>query len=90
VTASLAPISCGVMVGISNNLSSNECSQPLTINGPVIASRLFLRRTAGSDLGGYGNPAEVINLRPDSYLWAQAMTTSRGIYTTTALREVPP
>jgi hypothetical protein len=89
-TSGTAPQLSAGYTSAAYNLSSNQCNQPLTINGPVIANRLFLRRTAGSDPGGYGNPAEVINLRPDSYLWAQAMTTSRGIYTTTALREVPP
>ncbi len=73
------------------NLSVNICNQPLTVNGPVMARTLLLRRTAGSESGNSsGDPAEVFNLRPDAYLWAvaRALETSRAqtVYTT----ELPP
>src|SRR5690606_8930523 len=47
-------------------LTSTMCNTPLTVNGPVVADRLYLRRTAGADsqaAATRGNPAEVFNLR---------------------------
>lgn len=60
---------CGDVVG---NLTSGKCNTLLTVNGPVVTSRLLLNRTAGSDTGAAsGDPAERFNLRPDAFLWAQ-------------------
>lgn len=61
------------VTGLPNayRLSINHCDNLLTINGPVMAQSLWLRRTAGSGTGvSSGDPAEIINLRPDAYLWA--------------------
>lgn len=60
------------VTGLPNayKLSRNHCSNLLTINGPIMAESLWLRRTAGSEAGtASGDPAEIINLRPDTYLW---------------------
>lgn len=76
--------------GNGANLSSKHCDKKLTVNGPMLANELYLRRTAGSASDKPGDPAEVINLRPDAYLWAQMNTGVRGIYQTTSLRELPP
>ena len=71
--------------------SSNDCASQLTINGPVFASKLYLNRTAGA-LPGNGSitPAEIFNLRPDTYLWAynQAQRFSQAV--TTYSRELAP
>lgn len=72
-------------------LSSNICSNPLTINGPVISNSLYLRRTAGSNTGAAsGDPAERINLRADAYLWAKTQTNVDGNATTVFSYELPP
>lgn len=54
----------------TGNLSKSVCNNsgdPLTINGPVMAKHLYLRRTAGA--GSSGKPGEIINLSGTSYLW---------------------
>lgn len=71
-------------------LTSNDCKRRLTVNGPVIANKLFLRRTFGAESQEPGKPAEVFNFRPDAYLWAYDRTTNTSIYKTTNVREVPP
>ena len=72
-------------------LTANRCNQLLTINGPVIAERLFLYRTSGAGTGqASGDPAEVFNLRPDAYLWATHYTSTGGRVPTVNTRELPP
>lgn len=67
------------------------CNQELTINGPVMARHLNLRRTGGSGLGGTADdPAEVINLPGTSYLWAQSEGHSDLKAQTTFTTELPP
>ena len=79
-------------VALSDKLSSDICSDPLVINGPVMAKTLYLRRTAGADNGPdkSDNPAEVINLRPDAYLWGLARVGQSGRLTTVYETELPP
>lgn len=82
---------CGAgTVSESTVLTATICNSVLTVNGPVMATNLFLRRTAGSDPGGAGNPAEVFNLRSDAYLWAlsRAQVTARA--QTVYSQELPP
>lgn len=72
-------------------LTSNKCNQLLTVNGPVMAKQLWLRRTAGSGTGAAsGDPAEVFNLRADTYLWAMARAISNGHIQTVHTTELPP
>ncbi|MFZ1360909.1 MAG: vWA domain-containing protein [Candidatus Saccharimonadales bacterium] len=72
-------------------LSSELCSAPLTINGPVVAKQLLLRRTGGSGAGqASGDPAEIINLRADAYLWAYTEGRSALRAETTSTVELPP
>ncbi len=76
---------------VNSRLTLDHCTQPLRINGPVMASKLYLRRTAGSGAGAAaGDPAEVINLRPDAYLWAREHMSPSGIYQTVNTTELPP
>ncbi len=72
-------------------LTSDKCQTPLTVNGPVMAKQLWLRRTAGSgtDLAS-GDPAEIFNLRPDAYLWAATRATGSGRVQTMYTTELPP
>ena len=81
------PVSAGAWL---NNLSHKVCDKQLTISGPVIADHLYLRRTFGANKENPGTPAEVINLRPDTYLWAYGMSRDTGAIKTMYLRELPP
>lgn len=68
-----------------------KCNKQLTINGPVMTDKLYLYRTAGSGAGAdSGEPAEIINLRADAYLWAYARTLGQGRIRTVHTRELPP
>jgi len=70
---------------------AGQCGLKLTINGPVSANHLYLRRTAGADPGtGSGNPAEVFNLRADSYIWASSYSPGTGRLPTVKVTELPP
>jgi hypothetical protein len=65
-----------------------NCETKLTINGPVMAKHLWLRRTAGSGTGvSSGAPAEIINLRADAYLWAALRSQSTGRVQTVYITE---
>ena len=74
------------------NLTGNDCKDTLTIHGPVEARQLLLRRTAGSGVGqpASGDPAEVIDLRADTYLWAQQVAAGAGKAQTVYTTELPP
>ena len=81
----------GAALAPTDQLASGICSDPLVINGPVMAKKLYLRRTAGADSGaGSANPAEVINLRPDAYLWGIAHNADSGRLPTVFESELPP
>jgi hypothetical protein len=70
---------------------SGKCDQQLTVNGPVMAQKLYLRRTAGSGVGNAsGDPAEVVNLRADAYLWSMTRANSNGHVQTVDTIELPP
>ena len=74
---------------------SGPCNQnQLVINGAVMAKQIQLRRTHGSEKSDYGKPAEIINLRPDAYMWGRGTTgiTDGTGYPirTIKTRELPP
>ncbi len=71
-------------------VTSDTCNQPLIINGPITANHLYLRRTSGSEAGSRHVPAEVLNLRPDTYLWANATARKSQSISTMYTRELPP
>jgi len=77
-------------VGAFSNLTTNVCRTKLTINGPVMTDTLLLRRTAGGGAGQLADAAEVINLRPDAYLWGLAQAAKSGRLQTTYETELPP
>ncbi len=84
---------CGVSDDIKTPLSTKECNQQLTINGPVMAHQLWLRRTARTITTGENGdrtPAELINLRPDVYLWADNQPGAEKRLLTTYSKELAP
>ncbi len=80
----------------------NDCTNQLVFNGPVYAARLKLNRSFGSDplisrRGTFNDqsqketPAEIFNLRADTYLWAYAQAGRYdSSYTESYSRELPP
>ena len=71
--------------------NATQCELKLTVNGPVMANHLIMRRTAGSERGAVlGAPAEVFNLRGDAYLWASVYSSSTGRIPTVTTKELPP
>lgn len=69
----------------------NDCKNPLTVNGPITTDKIYLRRTAGSGIdAASGDPAEVLNLRADAYLWAYAQAKSSSRVQTVYTTELPP
>jgi adhesin HecA-like repeat protein len=75
----------------SQILTSNTCKEKLTINGPVMAKKLYLTRTSGSGAASAsGEPAEVLNLRADAYLWAIGRSGGLGSVQTINTRELAP
>lgn len=73
-------------------ITLSQCTNALTINGPVVTSHLYLRRTAGSGstAATAGDPAEVFNLRADTYLWARNQAAQNGKAQTVYSVELPP
>jgi len=77
--------------GVGANLSSTVCNQKLTVNGPLMAGKLLLRRTAGAGVGDTtGYPAEVFNLRADTYIWASTHAKTNGVIKSVYTTELPP
>jgi len=82
---------CAQITNPTTQLNASTCNQQLTVNGPVIARKLLLYRTAGSGTGlATGKPAEVFNFRPDAYLWATSYSMSSGRLQTVSTKELPP
>ena len=84
---------CGTGPGITETsaLTDSICNQRLTVNGPLMANHLIMRRTAGSGTAAQsGDPAEVFNLRADAYFWATDYNLSSGRLTTAETKELPP
>ncbi|MGC4190529.1 MAG: hypothetical protein QM589_04745 [Thermomicrobiales bacterium] len=73
-------------------LTTTICNTPLVVNGPVVADKISLRRTAGSDgpTASRGNPAEVFNLRADAYLWRSSYGSGQNTARTVYTKELPP
>ncbi len=87
----------------SQSLRQTTCTSQLAINGPVIANGgVALNRSYGSDpivnsTSSFGtnserdSPAEIFNLRQDSYLWAYAQAGRYdSSYTESYSRELAP
>lgn len=72
--------------------AGSDCDKtPLIVNGPIIARELQLRRTNGEDPKGDAlNSSEVINFRPDAYLWASTQASLSNRMDTVMTTELPP
>lgn len=78
-------------VAVSDPLTTAKCGTKLTVNGPVETAHLYLRRTAGSGTNEQSNdPAEVFNLRADTYIWARSRSIEASKAQTVYLTELPP
>lgn len=86
----LSTCEAGDPYNILSGVTVSSCDNPLMINGPVTASRIFLKRTAGGEASNPNIPAEIINLRPDAYMWGYERSQDRGLIKTTYIRELPP
>jgi hypothetical protein len=75
---------------VADPLTASDCPSRLTVNGPVIADKLYLRRTAGAEYNAPQDPAEVFNLRASSYLWIYNYANAKERTQTTFVRELPP
>jgi hypothetical protein len=77
---------------LARTLTYERCDNKLVVNGPVITSSLYLRRTNGArSEADRKEPAEIFNLRPDSFLWGYQQVQAKS---TTAITvdsvELPP
>ena len=76
--------------------AGSMCNAPLTVNGPVSADNLLLRRDGGKDQSNtppiaQSIPGENFNLRPDAYIWAAHHVDAGGSkYITTNSVDLPP
>ncbi|MDK2898922.1 MAG: hypothetical protein PWQ10_109 [Patescibacteria group bacterium] len=81
---------CSSVPNISS-LTTVTCSKQLIVHGPVMAKKLYLRRTYGSGVGtNSGEPAEIFDLRTDAYLWAANRAKDAGSIQTVYTFELPP
>lgn len=72
-------------------LTNATCEKQLTVNGPVITNKLYLRRTYGSENGTKSNdPAEIFNLRADAYLWSASQASDHSQVYSARTFELPP
>ena len=93
---------CGVVISAGawlSGVSESSCGKQLKVNGPIKTGRLFLRRTYGGKHASSakndpnmhpGTPAEIINLRADTYIWAYNNYRNTGAISTMNVRELPP
>ena len=94
---------CGVVISLGDwlsGVSESSCGKKqLKVNGPIKTGRLFLRRTYGGKHASSakndpnmhpGTPAEIINLRADTYIWAYNNYRNTGAISTMNVRELPP
>ena len=82
---------CTIKGARPNALTVNSCDNQLTVNGPVVANKLYLYRTYGSDpKDESGIPAEIFNLRADAYLWMYNRSAGDNRWRSTYVTELPP
>ena len=75
----------------TTTVTAGNCFNKLTINGPISANHLIMRRTAGAGAGAAADdPSEVFNLRADAYIWATNYTPGTGRLPTVTTNELPP
>lgn len=70
----------------SEPLTANDCKQDLRVTGPIVAGSLLLKRTFSSA----GAPAEVLDMRADTYIWSHRVSATNGVWKTKSITELPP
>lgn len=73
-----------------SSLRENICNRSLVFNGPVMANKVYLPRTAGSGKDEEGDAAETFNLRADAFLSTYSGTLGQPVATTDDIDELPP
>lgn len=73
----------------TGTLTSNDCTVPLRLNGPLMATQLALNRTY-HNAAQPTDAAEIINLRSDAYIWAHNQASQNGSWQTVYTTELPP
>ncbi len=73
----------------TDGMTINICNDSLIVNGPIMANKIYLNRTAGSTVADPGGPAEIFNLRADAYLWAYNRASGSGHMQTVYTTELP-
>lgn len=71
-------------------LTMNTCQNALVVNGPVQATTIYLRRTAGSDATSLTQAAETFNTPGYAYLWARGLQSGSSQVATTYVVDQPP
>lgn len=71
----------------SATVNTTTCNGKLTVNGPILANKLYMYRTFGPNPS---DAAEVFNLRADAYIWASAYSPGNGRVPTVSTKELPP
>lgn len=77
-------------VNPGDKLSATMCAQKLTVNGPVMAKKLYLQRTAGANQPPLNDAAEQFNLRADAYVWSMVRATEGIHISINQTTELPP
>ncbi|MBQ7802486.1 hypothetical protein IJ380_01290 [Candidatus Saccharibacteria bacterium] len=95
---------CTTASGGTIQLSATTCEKALRINGPVIASKIYFKRTFGADVyqdlvnnvnideyySNIRSPGELINLSPAAYLFGVNESQKSGQPRVTYIRELAP
>jgi|GEM_PF-5308621 hypothetical protein len=82
---------CGKYRNVETQVAGSAKTYGLVVNGPVIVDKLDLMRTAGANTANKSSdPAEVFNLRADTYLWLYYQIQRTHSAQTTFTQEMPP
>jgi len=80
---------CNRWMSVGTRMVNTMCNAALTINGPVIAPRVYLGRTFDDYTNNFKTAAETINLRADTFVWASQGPSTIGAQTV-SVKELPP
>ncbi len=72
-------------------LNNNVCTNKLTVNGLIIASKVYLKRTSGGDpVESIKEPAELVNFQPSIFIWAQNRSANAHNPQMVYIKKLPP
>jgi hypothetical protein len=75
---------------VRKQLTINDCNQQLVFNGPINVNDTRLSRTYGADGTSEGDPAEIFNLDPATFLSSYTASVSQSNIQTVYQKELPP